>query len=131
MSDIRWQFIRYQVVALGTFFADLAVISILLFVFNVNYLVATAVGFLTAVAIAFFVNRRWSYRKWVHAGRIGISLFVGLGTLCVVLFVTYVGVQTIQVPYLEARVVAALIGAIVSYIGDSVFTFEVEPFTED
>ena len=131
MNDTRWQFVRYQIVALGTFFADLAVISLLLFVFNVNYLYATAAGFLTAVAIAFFVNRHWSYRKWVHAGRIGISLFVGLGTLCVVLFVTYVGVQTIQVPYFEARIVAALIAAVVSYVGDSVFTFEVEPFVSE
>lgn len=128
MKQVHTQFIRYQAVAFSTFLADLAVIAILMFVFNTNYLVATAVGFFTAVLISFFANRAWSFRKWVHAGRIAVSIFVGLGTLSVVLFVTYVGVQTIQAPYIEARIVAALVAAVVSYVGDSIFTFEVEPF---
>jgi len=97
-------------------------------VFNVNYLIATALGFLTAVALSFFINRRWSFRKWVHTGRVAVSLFVGLVTLSVVVFVTYVGVSQIEAPYVEARLVAALIGAVVSYVGDALFTFEVKPF---
>ena len=128
MKPTHTQFLRYQAVSFGTFLADLATIGLLMFVFNINYLLATALGFLTAVAISFFVNRMWSFKKWVHTGRVAVSLFVGLGTLCVVIFVTYVGVSQIQVPYLEARVVAALIAAVTSYIGDSVFTFEVKPF---
>ena len=128
MRQAHAQFIKYQAVSFGTFLADLAVIALLMFVFNVNYLVATVLGFLTAVAISFFVNRMWSFRKWVHTGRVTISLFVGLGTLCVIVFVTYVGVSQIQLPYIEARIAAALIGAVVSYVGDAVFTFEVKPF---
>src|SRR3989338_50309 len=107
MQKTHVQFFKYQAVSFGTFLADLAVIALLMFVFNVNYLVATVLGFLTAVAISFFF---------------------GLGTLCVVVFVTYVGVSQIQLPYIEARIAAALIGAVVSYIGDALFTFEVKPF---
>lgn len=128
MQQTHAQFFRYQAVSFSTFVADLAMIALLMFVFNLNYLIATTGGFLTSVAIAFFVNRMWSFKKWVHTGRIAVSLFVGLCTLAVVLFVTYVGVQTIQVPYIEARIVAALIAAVVSYIGDALFTFEVRPF---
>ncbi|MEK7093549.1 MAG: GtrA family protein [Patescibacteria group bacterium] len=128
MQKTHVQFFKYQAVSFGTFLADLAVIALLMFVFDANYLLATAAGFLTAVAISFFVNRMWSFRKWVHTGRIAVSLFVGLGTLCVVVFVTYVGVSQVQVPYIEARIVAALVAAVVSYVGDAIFTFEVKPF---
>ena len=128
MRQTHAQFVRYQAVAFGTFLADLAVIALLMFVFDVQYLLATALGFFTAVLISFFVNRIWSFRKWVHTGRVAVSLFVGLVTLSVVLFVTYVGVQTIQAPYIEARIAAALVAAVVSYVGDSIFTFEVKPF---
>ena len=128
MQQTHAQFIRYQAVSFSTFLADLAVISIVMFVFGGNYLVATVIGFLTSVLISFFVNRMWSFRKWVHTGRVAVSLFVGLGTLCVVIFVTYVGVSQIHVPYLEARLVAALIAAVTSYVGDSIFTFQVKPF---
>ena len=128
MRQAHAQFIKYQAVSFGTFLADLVVIALLMFVFNVNYLIATALGFLTAVALSFFINRRWSFRKWVHTGRVAVSLFVGLVTLSVVVFVTYVGVSQIEAPYVEARLVAALIGAVVSYVGDALFTFEVKPF---
>ncbi len=130
MQKTHVQFFKYQAVSFGTFLADLAVIALLMFVFDANYLVATAAGFLTPVAISFIVNRLWSFRKWVHTGRIAVSLFVGLGTLCVVVFVTYVGVAQIQLPYIEARIVAALVAAVVSYIGDAIFTFEVKPCEE-
>src|SRR3989338_9004034 len=128
MRQADAHFIKYQAVSFGTFLADLVVIALLMFVFNVNYLIATALGFLTAVALSFFINRRWSFRKWVHTGRVAVSLFVGLVTLSVVVFVTYVGVSQIEAPYVEARLVAALIGAVVSYVGDALFTFEVKPF---
>lgn len=125
---ITERFVRYQGVSLASFFVDLGVIAVLILAFDVNYLVATGIGFLSSVVFAFFINRRWSFRKWVNTWRIGIALSVGFTTLCVVLFVTYLGVTYIHVPYLEARVAAALIAAIVSYIGDSIFTFEIEPF---
>jgi putative flippase GtrA len=128
MQQIHRQFIRYQAVGFTTFLADLTVIALSMFVFNANYLVATTAGFLTAVTLSFFINRVWSFQKWVHTGRITVAFFVGLGTLSVVVFVTYVGVSQTHVPYLEARIVAALIAAVVSYIGDSIFTFEVRPF---
>ena len=49
MRQTHAQFIKYQAVSFGTFLADLAVIALLMFVFNVNYLLATVLGFLTAV----------------------------------------------------------------------------------
>lgn len=126
--DTVMRFVRYQSVSFGAFLVDLAVLALLMFALNMNYLVATAIGFIASVLFSFFVNRRWAFRKWVHIGRLAIALFVGLTTLCAVLFVTYLGVESIHLPYIEARVGAALIAAIVSYIGDSLFTFEMEPF---
>ncbi|HVU75912.1 MAG TPA: GtrA family protein [Candidatus Paceibacterota bacterium] len=128
MNPTFVRFLRYQSVAFSSFLIDLAVLSLLLFVFNANYLIATAIGFMASVGYAFFINRLWSFKKWVHTGRIMVSLGVGLGTLFIVLFVTYVGVETIKLPYFEARIGAALIAAVVSYIGDSIFTFEMKPF---
>jgi putative flippase GtrA len=128
----RWhvtgRFVRYQVVSLSSFLIDLLALSLCMFAFGLNYLLATAIGFAASVVYAFFLNRAWSFKKWVFTSRIFISFFVGLGTLAVVLFVTYVGVETIRVPYLEARLTAALIAAVVSYIGDSIFTFQMRPF---
>jgi putative flippase GtrA len=128
MNPTFVRFLRYQGVAFSSFLVDLAVLTLLLFVFNLNYLVATGLGFMGAVAYAFFVNRRWSFNKWVHTSRLAISLGVGFVTLLVVLFVTYLGVESIHLPYFEARVAAAIIGAVISYIGDSIFTFQMKPF---
>lgn len=128
MSPTLVRFIRYQSVAFSSFLVDLAVLLFFLFALNTNYLFATAVGFMASVAYAFFINRYWSFQKWVHTGRLAISLGVGLGTLFIVLFVTYVGVETIHIPYFEARIAAALIAAVVSYVGDSIFTFQMRPF---
>ncbi len=123
------RFVRYQGASLLGFLLDFSIIFVLIFYANMNYLAATIVGFFAAVLFSFFVNRAWSFRKWVHPGRLAIAFFVGAATLAVVLAVTYIGVEQIKVPYLEARFVAALIAAIVSYIGDSLFTFEMEPFS--
>jgi putative flippase GtrA len=128
MNPAFVRFLRYQAVAFSSFLIDLALLSLFLFAFNLNYLVATAFGFMGAVAYAFFVNRIWSFKKWVHTGRLTVALGIGLATLAIVLFVTYLGVETIHLPYFEARVGAALIAAIVSYIGDSIFTFGMKPF---
>lgn len=128
MSLALVRFFKYQTASAASFIIDIAVLAVLMFVFDVNYLIATAVGFTVAVVFSFFVNRMWSFEKWVHVGRIAIALFVGFTTLCVVLFCTYIAVETFQIPYLEARFAAALIAAIVSYIGDSLFTFEMRPF---
>ena len=122
------RFFKYQGVSLASFLVDLAVIAILIFLLEINYLVATGIGFAASVVFAFFMNRWWSFKKWVHPWRLSVALGVGIATLCVVLFVTWLGVTYIHVPYLEARVAAALIAAVTSYIGDSFFTFEVEPF---
>lgn len=127
-SETARRFVRYQGVGLASFLVDLIVLAFLMFLLDTNYLLATAVGFTAAVVFSFFINRHWAFRKWVHIGRIAVAAFVGFTTLMIVLFVTWVGVTYIQIPYLEARAGAALIAAVVSYIGDSLFTFEMEPF---
>lgn len=128
MSDSVRRFVKYQGTGFMGFLIDVSILAVLMFVFEVNYLIATAIGFTAAVVFGFFVNRFWSFRKWVHIGRLAIAVSVGVATLSVVLFFTYLGVETFHAPYLEARFVAALIAAIVSYIGDSLFTFEMQPF---
>jgi putative flippase GtrA len=128
MNPTFVRFVRYQAVAFSSFLVDLSLLLLFLFAFNLNYLVATGLGFMGAVAYAFFVNRQWSFKKWVHTGRLAVSLGVGLVTLVVVLFVTYLGVETVHLPYFEARIAAAIIGAVISYIGDSIFTFQMKPF---
>lgn len=126
--NVILRFCRYQAVGAAGFLLDLGILYLLIARLDMNYLVATTIGFLSSVVFGFFFNRAWSFKKWVATGRIAISLGVALASLAVILFVTYICVENIHLPYLEARLSAAIIAAIVSYIGDALLTFQIEPF---
>src|SRR3989344_2703319 len=129
MFRVFVRFSRYQLIGLLGFILDLAVLYVLINAAHVQYLIATVIGFVCAVVFSFFVNRIWTYRKWIPTGRgIVLSLIVGATSLMIVMLVTYLGVGYTGAPYFPVRIFAAGLSAVWGYIFESWLTFRIAPF---
>ena len=129
MFRVFMRFTRYQVIGLLGFILDLAVLYVLINVAHVQYLLATVIGFACAVVFSFFINRVWTYKKWIPTGRgIVLSLIVGATSLMIVILVTYLGVGYAGAPYFPVRIGAAGLSAVWGYIFESWLTFRIAPF---
>ena len=130
LSKIGLRFIRYNVVKITTFAADIGLVYVLTSVLGVHYLLSVVVGFFFATSACFFMNRAWTFRKWAHPVRgIACASSVAASTLVVIAAVTYLGVEFIGIHYVPARIIAAIVAGVWSYAGDCVLTFRVHPLS--
>lgn len=118
---------RYSGVGILTFVADLLIVYLLL-ALGVYYVAATVIGFILAMIAAFFLNRAWTFHTHTRSWRIIFAMGVALVSLLIVSWCTYWGVEYLFVHYLPARIIAALVASVWSYVGDSIVTFQIEPF---
>ena len=97
---------------------------------GMHYLIATAIGALVHLTIAFFINRQWTFLKPELAAVPGLirAAFVETVAICIMLAATYAGVELLALQFFWARVLGVVASGIWMYIGDSTFTFKTKPF---
>jgi len=118
------QFVKFGIVGVSNTLLTLAVYTLLLKVFGVWYLAASAIGFAVGAVNGFLLNRRWTFRG--HVGdaltpvRWGIVQTCGLGVNEGLL---YVFVHDAGVDKLLAQVCATAVVTVTTFFVNRAWTF--------
>ncbi len=121
------RFLKYMMVGGSTFLFDLLLIYLMTEFLRVPYWASTAVGFLIAVSINYFVSRRFVFKgteRKIHHGYLYFIALAGGGALFVTAAVAGL-VATFALHYLVARVLVACIMGIANYLFNLHFNFKV------
>lgn len=127
MSPAVKRFLKYATVGGSTFAFDLALLWVMTEVFLVPYLLSTALAFLVAVSINYFVSRRYVFKgtsRRMHHGYVYFILIACGGALAVTGAVALL-VTLFSMHYLVARVLVACVVGIGNYLFNLHFNFKV------
>lgn len=122
------QFVKFGIVGVSNTLLTLAVYTLLLKVFGVWYLAASAIGFVVGAINGFLLNRRWTFRD--HVGdaltpvRWGIVQTCGLAINEGLLFVF---VHDASLDKLVAQVCATAVVTVTTFFVNRAWTFRVHP----
>jgi putative flippase GtrA len=120
------QFIKFGIVGVSNTLLTLIVYTVLLKVFGVWYLAASAIGFIVGAVNGFLLNRRWTFRE--HVGdsftpvRWGIVQTCGLGINEALL---YLLVHHAHLDKLLAQVCATAVVTVTTFFVNRAWTFRV------
>jgi len=122
------QFVKFGIVGVSNTVLTLLVYILLLKVFGVWYLAASAIGFALGATNGFLWNRRWTFRE--HVGdsltpvRWGIVQTCGLGINELLLFLL---VHDAHLDKLLAQVGATAVVTVSTFFANRAWTFRVHP----
>lgn len=122
------QFVKFGLVGVSNTLLTLVVYTLLLKVFGVWYLAASAIGFVVGAVNGFLLNRRWTFRD--HVGdsltpvRWGVVQSCGLGIDEALL---YVLVHDGSLDKLLAQVCATAVVTVTTFFVNRAWTFRVHP----
>jgi putative flippase GtrA len=122
------QFIKFGIVGVSNTLLTLVVYTVLLKVFGVWYLAASAIGFVAGAINGFLLNRRWTFRE--HVGdsltpvRWGVVQTCGLGIDEALL---YLLVHDAHLDKLLAQVCATAVVTVTTFFVNRAWTFRVHP----
>jgi putative flippase GtrA len=125
-APVLVQFIKFGIVGVSNTLLTLVVYTVLLKVFGVWYLAASAIGFIVGAINGFLLNRRWTFRE--HVGdsftpvRWGIVQTCGLGIDEALL---YLLVHDAHLDKLLAQVCATAVVTVTTFFVNRAWTFRV------
>jgi putative flippase GtrA len=125
------QFVKFGIVGVSNTLLTLAVYTLLLKVFGVWYVAASAAGFLVGAVNGFLWNRRWTFREHVGDALTPVRWFVvqGCGLLLdlalIYLFVEHAGLDKLLGQFCATAVVTVL-----TFFVNRAWTFRVHPAAE-
>lgn len=125
-AHVLVQFVKFGIVGVSNTLLTLAVYTVLLKVFGVWYLAASAIGFAVGATNGFLLNRRWTFRE--HVGdaltpvRWGIVQSGGLGINEALL---YLLVHDGHLDKLVAQVCATAVVTVTTFVVNRAWTFRV------
>jgi putative flippase GtrA len=122
------QFVKFGTVGVSNTLLTFVVYTVLLKVFGVWYLAASAIGFLTGAVNGFLWNRRWTFKE--HVGdaltpiRWGVVQGCGLGLNVGIL---YLLVDGARVDKLVSQAVATAVVTVLTFLANRAWTFRAHP----
>jgi putative flippase GtrA len=122
------QFVKFGIVGVSNTLLTLVVYTVLLKVFGVWYLAASAIGFVAGATNGFLLNRRWTFRE--HVGdaftplRWAIVQGAGLGINEALL---YLLVHDAKLDKLLAQVCATAVVTVTTFFANRAWTFRAHP----
>src|SRR5271154_6870835 len=125
-APVLVQFVKFGIVGISNTLLTLVVYTVLLKVFGVWYLAASAIGFAVGATNGFLLNRRWTFRD--HVGdaltpvRWGIVQTCGLGVDEALL---YLFVHDLHLDKLLAQVCATAVVTVSTFFVNRAWTFRV------
>lgn len=120
------QFVKFGIVGVANTALTFIVYTLLLKVFGVFYLAASAIGFIVGATNGFLLNRRWTFRE--HVGdsltpvRWGVVQGCGLGVNEGLL---YLLVDAGHVDKLLAQALATIVVTVTTFFANRAWTFKV------
>jgi putative flippase GtrA len=127
-APVLVQFIKFGIVGVSNTLLTFLVYTLLLKVFGVWYLAASAIGFGVGATNGFLLNRRWTFRE--HVGdtltpvRWAIVQGCGLGINEGLLFLF---VHDVRLDKLVAQACATVVVTITTFFANRAWTFRVHP----
>ncbi len=121
------RFLKYTLVGGSTFAFDLLLIYLMTEFLGVPYWASTAIGFVIAVSVNYFVSRRFVFKgteRKVHHGYLYFISVAGGGAFLVTAAVAGL-VATFALHYLLARVLVACVMGMANYLFNLHFNFKV------
>jgi len=118
------QFVKFGIVGISNTLLTLVVYTVLLKVFGVWYLAASAIGFAVGAINGFLLNRRWTFRE--HVGDALTPVRWGIvqsGGLAINEGLLYLLVHDAQLDKLVAQVCATAVVTITTFIVNRAWTF--------
>jgi putative flippase GtrA len=121
------QFVKFGIVGISNTLITFAVYTLLLKVFGVYYLAASAIGFIAGAVNGFLLNRAWTFRghvgdaltpvRWAIVQGCGLALNEGL---------LFLWVAGLGVDKLVAQGLAILIVTTVTFFANRAWTFRMQ-----
>ena len=125
-APVAIQFVKFGIVGVSNTLLTLVVYTVMLKVFGVWYLAASAIGFVAGATNGFLLNRRWTFREHVGAAftpvRWAIVQGCGLGIDEVLL---YLFVHDAHLDKLLAQVFATAVVTVTTFFVNRAWTFRV------
>ncbi len=121
------RFLKYTLVGGSTFAFDLLLIYLMTEFLGIPYWASTAIGFVIAVSVNYFVSRRFVFKgteRKVHHGYVYFISVAGGGAFLVTAAVAGL-VATFALHYLLARVLVACVMGMANYLFNLHFNFKV------
>ena len=122
------QFVKFGIVGVSNTLLTFIVYTLLLKVFGVWYIAASAIGFIVGAINGFLLNRRWTF-----AGHVGDALtpvrwaIVQGGGLGINLGLLYVLVNDAEVDKLLAQAFATIVVTVTTFFVNRAWTFRSRP----
>ncbi len=126
------QFVKFGIVGISNTLITFAVYTVLLKVFGVWYIAASAIGFIVGATNGFLLNRRWTFAD--HVGdaytplRWAVVQSAGLGLNLVLL---YLLVHDAGLDELVAQAIATIAVTITTFLVNRAWTFRHVPLAEE
>jgi putative flippase GtrA len=123
-AHVLVQFVKFGIVGISNTLLTLAIYTLLLKVFGVWYLAASAIGFIAGTINSFLLNRRWTFRG--HVGdaltpvRWGVVQCTGLGINEGLL---YLFVNDARIDKLLAQALATAVVTVTTFVANRAWTF--------
>jgi putative flippase GtrA len=118
------QFVKFGIVGVSNTLLFLAIYTVLLKVFGVWYLAASAIGFTVGAVNGFLLNRRWTFEghvgdaltpvRWGVVQGCGLLLNLGLVALCV---------EVAGMDKLVGQAIAIAVVVVVTFVANRAWTF--------
>lgn len=118
------QFMKFGIVGVSNTVLTFAVYTVLLKVFGVWYLAASAIGFAVGATNGFLLNRRWTFRehvgdaltpvRWAIVQTCGLGVNVGL---------LYLFVHDVHLDKLLAQACATVVVTVTTFLVNRAWTF--------
>ena len=122
------QFIKFGIVGVSNTLLTFAVYTLLLKVFGVWYLAASAIGFIVGAVNGFLLNRRWTFRGHVGDAFTPVRWTVVQGCgLLTNLGLVYLFVEEISLDKLIAQACATVIVTVLTFLANRAWTFRMHP----
>ena len=124
VSPVIVQFIKFGIVGVSNTLITFAVYTLLLKVFGVWYLAASAIGFIVGATNGFLLNRRWTFRehvgdaftpvRWAIVQACGLGLNIGL---------LYLWVEKVGVDKLVGQALSIVVVTTLTFLANRAWTF--------
>jgi putative flippase GtrA len=122
------QFVKFGIVGVSNTLLTFAVYTLLLKVFGVWYLAASAIGFIVGAVNGFLLNRRWTFRGHVGDAFTPVRWTVVQGCgLLTNLGLVYLFVEEISLDKLIAQACATVIVTVITFLVNRAWTFRMHP----
>jgi putative flippase GtrA len=130
-GHVAVQFVKFGIVGVSNTLLTLLVYGLLLKVFGVWYLAASAIGFAVGATNGFLLNRRWTFRdhvgdsltpvRWAVVQSCGLGVNEGM---------LYLLVHDAQLDKLLAQVAATALVTVTTFFANRAWTFRAHPDAE-